>query len=157
MRHSLTRLLPYDPGDLFTLVGDVEAYPQFVRWITELRAWNRRPAGEGVTLLDAEAKVKFAFIRERFSTRVRLDRPNLAIDVSLISGPFRRLENRWRFAPAEHGARLSFEIDFDFRSPLLAGLIAANFARAAETLVHCFEVRAEALYGDRKWTPTTGC
>ena len=34
MRHSLTRLLPYQPGQLFELVGDVERYPQFVRWVS---------------------------------------------------------------------------------------------------------------------------
>lgn len=157
MRHSLTRRLPYRAEDLFTLVGDVEAYPQFVRWISALRAWNRRSGGEGVTLLDAEAVMKFGVLRERFSTRVRLDRPNLAIYVSLISGPFRRLENHWRFAAADQGAQLWFDIDFEFRSALLAGLLAANFAKAAETLVHCFEVRAAELYGEKGWTQTTGC
>jgi coenzyme Q-binding protein COQ10 len=157
LRYSLTRHLPYDAGDLFTLVGDVETYPEFVRWITALRTWNRRSEGEGVTLLDAEARVKFAVLRERFATRVRLDRPNLTIDVSLISGPFRRLENHWRFQPAADGASLRFDIAFEFRSPLLAGLLAANFGKAAETLVNCFEVRAAELYGEKRWTGNTGC
>lgn len=156
MRHSLKRLLPYAAGDLFDLVGDVESYPQFVRWITELRAWNRRPDGEGVTVLDAEAKVKFAVVRERFSTRVRLDHPRLAIHVSLLSGPFRRLENHWRFEPRPGGAELTFDIDFEFRSPLLARLLAANFGRAAEALVRCFEVRAAQLYGEDGWKRPVG-
>ena len=55
--------------------------------------------GRGSPLLDAEAEVGFSIVHERFSTRVRLDEPALAIDVDLISGPFRRLENHWRFAP----------------------------------------------------------
>jgi coenzyme Q-binding protein COQ10 len=147
VRHSLTRVLPYAPGQLFALVGDVERYPQFVRWVSALRTWNRRDGGEGTILLDAEAEVHFSVVRERFSTRVRLDEPALAIDVDLLSGPFRRLENRWRFRPHPAGAELTFEIDFDFGSRLLERLLAANFQRAVTKLVACFERRAKVLYG----------
>jgi coenzyme Q-binding protein COQ10 len=147
VRHSLTRILPYAPGQLFSLVGDVERYPQFVRWVSALRTSNRRQDSEGVVLLDAEAEVHFSIVRERFSTRVRLDEPALAIDVDLLSGPFRKLENRWRFGPHPSGAELTFEIDFEFGSRLLERLLAANFQRAVTKLVACFERRAKALYG----------
>ncbi len=147
MRHSLTRILPYTPTQLFELVGDVDRYPQFVPWITRLRSWNRREAGEGVTTLDAEADVGFSIVHERFATRVRLDEGARQIDVELISGPFRRLTNRWTFKPHPAGAELTFEIDFEFRSRLLQALLSANFNRAVARLVSCFEDRARVLYG----------
>ena len=147
MRHSLTRDLPYAPGDLFDLVADVEAYPQFVRWISALRISDRRDEGGGVERLDAQAQVKFSVISERFTTRVRLDRPKLAIDVALLSGPFSKLENRWRFQPRGQGTRVVFDIDVEFRSRFLGGLLAANVERAARRLVRCFEERAAQLYG----------
>ncbi|MDQ2860865.1 MAG: SRPBCC family protein [Pseudomonadota bacterium] len=147
MRHRLSRILPYAPGQLFDLVGDVERYPRFVPWVSALRTWNRREEGAGIVLLDAEAEVRFSIVRERFSTRVRLDEPALAIDVDLLSGPFRKLENRWRFRPHPAGAELTFEIDFEFGSRLLERLLAANLERAAGKLVACFERRAKALYG----------
>jgi coenzyme Q-binding protein COQ10 len=147
LRHSLERRLPYEPAQLFALVGDVERYPEFVPWVTRLRAWNRRDAGEGVRLLDAEAEVKFAIVHERFVTQVRLDEPALTIEVSLLSGPFRRLQNRWCFAERPGGSRLNFEIDFEFRSRLLDRLFAANSQKAVTRLVGCFEARAKALYG----------
>ncbi|MFI4933712.1 MAG: type II toxin-antitoxin system RatA family toxin [Caulobacterales bacterium] len=147
MRHSLTRILPYRPDQLFALVGDVERYPDFVPWVMRLRTWNRRADGEGVVLLDAEAEVGFSIIHERFSTRVRLDEPALAIDVDLISGPFRRLKNRWRFVGRGGGSELTFEIDFEFKTRLLDALLAANFQRAVGRLVGCFEARAKTLYG----------
>ena len=150
MRHSLTHILPYQPAQLFDLVGDVDRYPEFVPWVTRLRSWNRRQGGAGATLIDAEADVRFAIIHERFATRVRLDEPALAIDVDLISGPFRRLKNRWRFAPHAKGCELTFEIDFEFKSRLLQALLAANFHHAVERLVRCFEDRAQALYGAQK-------
>jgi coenzyme Q-binding protein COQ10 len=154
LRHVLIRLLAYTPEQLFDMVGDVERYPEFVPWITGLRAWNRRDGAEGVTTLDAEAKVRFHILRERFATRVRLDAHALAIDVSLISGPFRHLKNRWRFRPRIEGGKvvgceLVFEIDFEFGSRLMHGLLTANFDRAVARLVGCFERRAEALYGPK--------
>jgi coenzyme Q-binding protein COQ10 len=147
LRHTLTRRLPYQPEQLFELVGAVELYPEFVPWVSDMRVFNRRAAGEGVTLLDAKAQVGFSIIHESFSTRVRLDTPGLAVDADLLSGPFRRLETRWRFSQREGGSELSFVIDFEFRSRLLHTLLAANFERAVARLIGCFERRAQALYG----------
>jgi len=150
LRHHVSKLLAYTPEQLFALVGDVSAYPDFVPWITSMRTWNARSLGEGVEAVDAEAGVGFSFLRERFSTRVRRDAANRQIDVTLISGPFKRLENRWRFFEAGEGAtRVEFDIDFQFKSRLLETLLAANFGHAVERLMGCFEARAQALYGER--------
>jgi len=150
LRHHVSKLLAYTPEQLFALVGDVSAYPDFVPWITSMRTWNARSLGEGVEAVDAEAGVGFSFLRERFSTRVRRDAANRQIDVTLISGPFKRLENRWRFFEAGEGAtRVEFDIDFQFKSRLLETLLAANFGHAVERLMGCFEARAQALYGEK--------
>jgi coenzyme Q-binding protein COQ10 len=154
LRHHVSKLLKYTPEQLFGLVGDVESYPDFVPWISSMRTWNARTVSEGVDSLDAEAGVGFSFLRERFATRVRRDALNKQIDVSLLSGPFKRLVNRWRFIDAGHGAtRVEFDIDFEFKSRLLSALLTNNFATAVERLMACFEARAEALYGQGE-TPT---
>jgi coenzyme Q-binding protein COQ10 len=147
LRHRLTRELAYTPDQLFRLVGDVEAYPAFVPWLTNMRVWNRRDEAPGVDSIDAEAGVGFAFLTERFSTRVRRDADACAITVSLLRGPFRRLHNLWRFQPHAAGTLVEFEIDFEFKSRLLEALLAANLGRAVEKLIGCFEARAKALYG----------
>lgn len=148
MRHHVSKALPYTPDQLFRLVGDVSRYPEFVPWVTALRTWNARTLSEGVDSLDAEAAVGFSFLKERFATRVRRDALNRQIDVSLLSGPFRKLVNRWRFIDAGHGCtRVEFDIEFQFKSRLLEGLLRANFHHAVERLMGCFEARAEALYG----------
>lgn len=148
MQHHVAKRLPYAPDQLFDLVGGVEAYPDFVPWITAMRVWNPRRLGEGVDSLDAEAKVGFSFLKERFSTRVTRDAGARRIDVDLLSGPFRRLTNRWRFEDdGEGGTRVQFDIDFAFKSRLLDALLAANFHHAVDRLMGCFEARAQALYG----------
>jgi coenzyme Q-binding protein COQ10 len=147
LRQSLTRRLPYTPDQLFALVGDVERYPEFLPWVTAMRTWNRRPLCDTVEAFDAEARVRFAIVRETFSTRVKLDNAARAIDTELISGPFRRLENHWRFEADPNGAKVDFAIDFEFRSRILEKLASANSGRAIHRLMGCFEARAKALYG----------
>lgn len=149
MHHHVSKLLPYTPDQLLQLVGDVARYPEFVPWITSMRTWNARHLSDGVDIIDAEAGVGFAFLKERFGTRVRRDRHNRQIDVMLLSGPFRKLDNRWRFLDAGHGCtRVEFDIDFEFKSRLLSALLTANFGHAVDRLMGCFEARAKALYGE---------
>lgn len=146
-RHRIEKVLPYSPDQLFQLVGDVDAYPDFVPWIQSMRTWNAREGGEGISLLDAQAGVGFSFLKEKFSTRVRRDSGARQIDVQLISGPFKHLANRWRFVEAPGGTKIEFDIDFEFKSRLLSGMLDANFHHAVERLMACFEARARTLYG----------
>ncbi len=147
MRHELTRKITWSPDQLFSLVADVETYPEFVPWIVALRTWNRREAGEDVAVFDAEAQVGFAFLKERFATRVTTDAAQRHIRIDLLYGPFRHLVSNWRFEPDGEGTLLRFDIDFAFKSRLLEGLLAANFTHAVDRLIRCFEERARDLYG----------
>ncbi|MGQ3040077.1 MAG: type II toxin-antitoxin system RatA family toxin [Brevundimonas sp.] len=145
--HRVTRILPYQPDQLADLVADVKAYPQFVRWVTDMRTWNRREERPGVCVEDAEASVGFSFLKERFSTWVRHDRNAPKVEVGLLRGPFRHLKNRWEFFPDPEGTRVEFMIDFAFANPLLNGMLQANFDRAVSALMGSFEAEARRRYG----------
>ena len=58
----------------------------------------------------------------------------------------------FRFFPDDAGTRIEFDIDFEFKSRLLDGLLRANFHHAVDRLMSCFEDRARVLYG----APTIG-
>ncbi len=146
-RHHQTKILPYRPEQLFELVGGVDAYPQFVPWITSMRTWNARQIGPQATSIDAEAGVGFSFLRETFSTRVTRDARVLTIEVSLLNGPFKVLKNHWRFIPDPAGCKVEFDIDFAFKIGLLDAMLNANMDRAVRKLIACFEGRAEVVYG----------
>src|SRR5262244_3928525 len=139
--HAEQRLLPYTPEQLFALVADVERYPEFLPWCLAARIRERRP-----DLVVADLIIGFKMFRERFTSRVALDPPR-RIDVSYADGPFRHLQNRWRFSPAAGGCRIDFFVDFEFRSRLMQRVIEMLFGEAVRRMVAAFEKRAGDLYG----------
>jgi coenzyme Q-binding protein COQ10 len=136
------RRLPYDPRDLCDMVGDVRAYPAFIPWILDLKLSGEREHG-GVREAVAHVLVGWRAIRERFSTRVRLAPEQGEVDVTLVAGPFRTLENRWRFQPdGQGGSVVRFHVAYEFKSPFLNSLVRANRQKAAERVMAAFEKEA---------------
>jgi coenzyme Q-binding protein COQ10 len=150
LRHALTKILPYRVDQMVALVGDVEAYPDFIPWITQMRTWNAVTRSPGVTQVDAEAGVGFKFLSERFATRVLRDENQGRVEVTLLYGPFRKLSNVWAFYPDPAGTRIEFTIDFEFKTRLLDSILKSNINSAVEKLIQCFVERAEQLYPSPK-------
>ena len=83
-----------------------------------------------------------------FTSRVTLDRPNLEILVEYLEGPFRRLNNRWKFRPAgDRVCDVDFFIAYEFRSRTLGMLMGAVFDAAFRRFSAAFEHRADQVYG----------
>lgn len=144
-RHSEKRIMPYKPGQLFALVADVARYPEFLPWCKAARVLEED--GERMT---ADLVIGYKFFSEKFRSEVLLDRPK-RIEVNYLSGPLSRLSNRWEFAAKGRGAtELSFEVDFDFHSPMLGAMMDMFFDKALTKMVAAFETRAEELYGTAK-------
>jgi coenzyme Q-binding protein COQ10 len=138
--------LRHRPDDLFDLVSDVRAYPKFIKLISAMRV-TRDQVEEGTGVLDAEARVRYRFVREKFSTRVRLDRSERLIDVDYIAGPFHDLANQWRFHALEDGSTLvDFWIRYRFGNPVLQMLVDTNRTRAIRYLIGAFEEEAQRRY-----------
>lgn len=141
--HAETRVLPYSPAQMFDLVADVERYPQFLPWCIASRIREREPG-----MLVADLVIGFKMVREKFTSRVYLQRPD-DIRVEYIEGPLRYLNNRWIFNEHPDGVEIDFSVDFEFRSRVLQRLIGSLFNQAYRRMVNAFEQRAHDLYGDR--------
>lgn len=135
--------LRYRPDELFDLVADVRRYPEFINLISAMRV-TREHVENGVGELDAQARVRFRFVREQFTSRVYLNKPERRIDVSYLSGPFTDLANRWRFHELSDGSTLvDFWIRYHFRNPVLQMLVDTNRTRAVRYLIQSFEEAAQ--------------
>jgi len=145
---STKRRVRHSASDMFDLVADMEKYPAFVPLCSALKVRSRTEKGEGVSVVVAEMTVAYKMIRQTFTTRDTLDRPNLTIMIEYLDGPFSRLQNRWTFRPTgEHACEVEFFIDYEFRSRMLAMLMGAMFDTAFHKFSAAFEKRADAVCG----------
>ncbi len=141
-KHAERRLLPYTQQQLFDLVADIEKYPEFLPWCIGSRIRSKH--GNEIV---ADLMIGFKIYRERFTSRVLLSAPD-RITVTYSEGPFRYLENVWRFEPtADGGCIVDFYVDFEFKSKMLQRLIEMLFSEAVRRMVAAFEGRARTLYG----------
>src|ERR1700761_6718442 len=144
---STTRRVRHTASQMFDLVADVEHYPKFVPLCQGLRVRKRMEEGDKHIIV-ADMTVAYKLIRETFTSRVTLDRPNLQILVEYLEGPFRRLNNRWNFRPAgDHACDVEFYIAYEFRSRTLGLLMGAMFDAAFRRFASAFEERADQVYG----------
>jgi coenzyme Q-binding protein COQ10 len=142
------RRVRHNAVQMFDLVSDVERYPEFVPLCKELRVRSRRPEMDGRETLVADMTVGYKLIRETFTSRVALDKPNLKLRVEYIDGPFSRLENIWSFKDeAGECSRVGFFIDYEFKSRTLGMLMGSIFDAAFRKFASAFENRADAVYG----------
>ena len=135
---------------MFDLVADVARYQEFLPWVAAVRIRSSEPG-----LLVADMSVGFKALKETFTSRVHLERPE-KLHVDYISGPLKRLHNDWRFRPAEGGGTaLEFNVDFEFRSKIFERVAGAFFHEAFKRMVASFEARDAKLYGSRSLSATS--
>jgi coenzyme Q-binding protein COQ10 len=144
--HSETRIVPYTADLMFRVVADVRKYPRFLPWVTDLDVLRHEGTDHGREALIARMSVGFARFRESYTSRVTLDEAARTVDVVQIDGPFRVLENYWRFTPEGEGScRVDFAIEYEFKSMLLNLAAGAAFDRVARRMADAFEARAAKL------------
>lgn len=141
---SKSALVPYTPAEMFALVSDIPAYPDFLPWCSGARVLSSTGDEVRATLELSKGGVHKAF------TTLNRHQHNKMIEVRLLEGPFRKLEGYWRFDPlGEHGCKVSLDLEFEFASRVLDLVVGPVFNQAANTLVESFQQRAVSVYGKR--------
>jgi ribosome-associated toxin RatA of RatAB toxin-antitoxin module len=137
-------LVPYTPQEMFALVSDVNAYPQFLPWCGDAQVLAVE--GEEVT-----ARIAFAVsgVSKSFTTRNH-HVPGRRIDMRLLEGPFNDLRGHWQFDPlGDAGCKISLSLKYDFSSRMVRMVVGPVFGQIANTLVDAFQQRAVDVYGKR--------
>lgn len=136
-------LVSFSCQQMFDLVNDIEAYPQFV------------PGCVSATILEqsddhkvAKLDISKAGIGKSFTTRNTLHAPE-RIDMQLVDGPFKRLSGGWQFQPlSENACKIVFKLDFEFSNRLLSMAFGRIFHEITSRMVDAFAKRAQQVYGD---------
>ena len=146
-------LLWYAPHEIYQLVIDVEAYPQFLPWCERVEVLSRDDEG-----LTARLHLAYSGIRHAFTTK-NVQVADQSVHIGLVDGPFSLLDGLWRFValplPGAAGAsgsaacKIEFELRYAFSNGVLEAAISPVFDRIANTFVDSFVRRAEQVHGPR--------
>lgn len=136
---------PYSIKQLAQLVMDVESYPEFIPWCSAVRVVEFQ---EEVKL--ADMMVSFKSFIETYRSRVEVvhnDTECIEISVQAVEGPFKYLQNNWRFIKQAKCTKVYFMVDFSFKSSILNIMINSTLKNATGRIVSAFEQRADTLFG----------
>ncbi|AOM02571.1 type II toxin-antitoxin system RatA family toxin [Cobetia marina] len=135
-------LVRHSAQAMFDLVNDFERYPEFLPGCSDAQLLEQDDAH-----LVGRLTLSKAGMEQSFVTRNDLFAPQ-RIELSLVDGPFKRLEGRWLFTPlSEDACKVSLELDFEFSNRLLGMAFGKLFSQVAGQMVEAFTRRADQLYG----------
>jgi ribosome-associated toxin RatA of RatAB toxin-antitoxin module len=135
-------LLPYSAGQMFALVNDIEAYPEYMDGC--IGAEILETTGNQVTARLDLGKVG---LRYSFTTRNTLVEPE-SMTMALVEGPFRHFEATWTFrALNENACKVSLKMEFEFATGLVDAVMKRLFDTTSRNLVNAVCQRAQECYG----------
>ena len=136
-------IVEHSAAEMFRLVDDVESYPQFLPWCRAVRVEQVRGKRH------ATLTVGLRGIAQSFTT-VNENKPDEAIDLRLVEGPFKRFRAAWRFTPLSATAcEIVYSMHYEFSSRMIGKLLEPLFDQIADTMVDAFTRRADELHGRR--------
>ncbi len=136
-----TALLPYSAQQVFDLVNDVAAYPEFLPW-----CGGAEVLSESASEMQAKVTIAKAGISQTFATRNHLV-PGKRIEMHLVDGPFKSLRGEWEFKVLDVDAcKILFEVEFEVSSGILNAAIGPIFEQISNTMVDSFCERAKQVY-----------
>ena len=136
-----TEFLPYSPAKLYSLVADIERYPEFLPGCMEARVLDEKD-GE----VTAELGIGYGPLEVSFVTRNR-NTPGEKIEMRLVRGPFKSLEGTWSFEPrGRDETRVRLKLVIEFAEGHIWDLFRRFGQDAANSVMHAFTERARSLY-----------
>ncbi len=143
LSHFEQKTLPYTREQMFDLVAAVDRYDEFAPWCVKSRI-NR---WESDNIFLADLIVGYKMFREKFSSRVILDKPD-EIYIKYQKGPLKNLTNKWVFKDAPNGSCIiDFSVEFEFKNVAFQTLANVFFNEVLKRMMGAFEARAEEIYG----------
>lgn len=143
-----TALVPYAANDMYALVIDVAAYPDFLPWCKggEVQSQTK-------TEQFASVSINAVFSQTEFQTRNQLI-PGERIEMELDKGPFKHLRGKWDFKQlGDQGCKITLLVDYEFSSAMMGRALSPVITRVCDTLVDAFIERAGDVVANPRLDP----
>ena len=136
-----TKILPFSDKQLYEIIINVESYPTFLPWCKDSEIINKIDDNN----FDAILTIGYKALDEDYTSRVKgiyLKQ----IQSKAIAGPFKQLNSIWSFKNSGKACKVTFELNYEFKSFFLAKIMGSVFNKASEKMFSAFEKRANDLY-----------
>jgi ribosome-associated toxin RatA of RatAB toxin-antitoxin module len=141
---SRSALLMYSADEMYRLVNDVHAYPEFLPGCVDAKIVTH--VGD---TMNASVTVSKAGIKQVFTTENSLS-DGREINMNLVDGPFKHLSGGWHFLPLDDQAcKVNLDLKFEFSSKLVEIAFGRIFNELVGSMVKSFSERAKIVYGVR--------
>lgn len=141
--------VPYSALQMLTLVNDIEAYPEFLRWCCGARI--EKDTGPRV---EAALDIGVGGIRKTMRTRNTTTVPETGspakIRIEMLDGPLKRLQGSWTFTDHEpEGCDVELVLEYEVHATPFGFLLRSLFDEIANSQLSAFVRRAQIVYGSQ--------
>ena len=143
MMSSIDRsaLLPFSAQQMYTLINDVEAYPDYMDGCVGAEVLYSDDKTMQARLDLAKAGLKYSF-----TTRNTLTAPEKIV-LELVDGPFSHFSGQWTIqALNDNACKVSLSLQFTLTGKVLGLAAKALFSSLADTMVNAMVKRAHQQY-----------
>ena len=135
-------IIEHNAKELFNIVLDVESYPIFIPWCSEMKVHSRKN-----NEIFADMFVKYKFIlTQKFGSYVKFNKNDLKIQTSYIEGPLKDLKTNWEFEEiSKNKSKIIFEVNFEFKNYIHQKLAETFYPLIENKMIDSFKKRANIL------------
>ena len=141
-----SKTVNYSKDQMFDLVADIDCYDEFLPWCNNSKIINTS-IKDDIKIVIADLEIGYDQFVYTYRSEVKLHKDKSEINVRNLDGPFKYLENNWKFVSVnESECEIQFKIDFELNITLFDILMRKFFDLAFQKMVDAFINRANEIY-----------
>ena len=141
-----SKTVNYSKDQMFDLVADIDRYDEFLPWCNNSKIINTS-IKDDIKIVIADLEIGYDQFVYTYRSEVKLHKDKSEINVRNLDGPFKYLENNWKFVTVnESECEIHFKIDFELNITLFDILMRKFFDLAFQKMVDAFISRANEIY-----------
>ena len=139
---SRNALVMYNVEQMFQLINDVLAYPQFLPDCSDSKIISEDDKSVTASLLVSKIGLNKWFTTK--NTHIS----NQKVQLELVDGPFTKLQGFWSLTPlSDEACKVSLELEYEFSNKMFDLAFGKIFNNLTNNMVQAFTQRAKEVYG----------